>query len=127
MSNLPRTEVWNNTSKRRYEILVDGVPAGYARYRVEGGRLSSSTPRSTLRIGVKGSANSLPARALEDVRTQGMMVEPRCEFIANQIREHAEYRDLLARSGDDELRPETPAEVEESVKKRAKESGGGAS
>ena len=44
-----------------------------------------------------GYGSILVQGALDDVRKKGATIEARCPFVAEYVREHPEYADLLAR------------------------------
>jgi hypothetical protein len=67
--------VVDNSAAQRYEMDVGGKSA-FITYR--------------------RSPAELAHGALELARTQGLKVVPRCSFIANYIRKHTEFQDLLA-------------------------------
>lgn len=96
MSSRPDTEVRNNTAESRYEIFAGGKLAGFSKYLLEDDRVVLfDTQVDPARRGA-GLGQQLAQTALEDVRKQRKVVEPRCEFIAKYIREHPEHHDLVA-------------------------------
>ncbi len=75
------TEVRDNRQRFRYEIVVDGVVAGFIQYNMRGGRLILvHTEIDDARTG-RGLATSLVAGALDDIRTRGLRTVPVCPFV----------------------------------------------
>jgi predicted GNAT family acetyltransferase len=82
----------------RYEVVVDGVVAGFTEYRLDeaGGILTFvHTETDPARAG-QGLGSTLAAGALDDVRRRGLRVIAECEFIAGYLERHPAYQDLLA-------------------------------
>ena len=90
-------DVVHSPEESRYEIRVDGVQAGFARYR--------STPAALVfdhtviddaydghGLGLGGQ---LARGALNDVRANGLKVVAECPFIKAWIDRHEDYQDLL--------------------------------
>jgi uncharacterized protein len=90
------TEVTNNTDKSRYEIFLDGKPAGYAEYRLRENHTVFVHTEIDRAFEGKGLGSVLAKAALDDVRAAGRSVVPLCPFIKGYIDRHAEYKDLLA-------------------------------
>ena len=89
------TEVWNNTAKSRYELLVGSEVVGVADYRDEGDVLVFPHTEITSSMRGRGLGARLVQAALDDVRTRGQRVVPHCWFVAEFIEANPEYRDLL--------------------------------
>jgi uncharacterized protein len=91
--------VRHDAGRSRYELLLDGVVVGRADYHVDDGVLVF--PHTVIEPEHRG--HGLGARlvrgALDDVRSTGLPVVPRCWYVAAFIEEHAEYRDLVADRG----------------------------
>ena len=87
--------VVHNRAESRYEILVDGVRAGFTRYR--------RTPRAVVFEHTEiddayeghGLGGRLARGALDDVRAEGGRVVAECPFIKGWIAKHEDYQDLL--------------------------------
>jgi uncharacterized protein len=98
------TDVRDVGARSRYEVTVDGEPAGYAEYRdVQGARVFTHTVVHDAFEG-KGVGGALARGALDDVRAAGGHVVPQCPFIAGYIDRHPEYGDLVDRDLDARLR-----------------------
>src|SRR5688572_4551988 len=91
------TRVEHRAQQQRYELLVDGDLAGIADYRDlgDGNVLFPHTEIAGSRRG-QGLGAVLVRGALDDVRSRGQRVVPQCWYVAQFIRDHADYRDLLA-------------------------------
>jgi predicted GNAT family acetyltransferase len=92
-------------ARGRYELSLDGERAGFAEYRREGNRTDFLHTEIDERFEGRGLGSRLVRAALEAERAAGRTIEPACPFVADYIRRHAEFRDLVA--------PEFRAQVEE--------------
>ena len=91
--------------RQRYEITVDGELAGFAEYRRQGGRTDFLHTEVDERFEGHGYGSRLVRAALEAEQAAGRSIEPSCPFVADYIRRHAEFRDIVA--------PEFRSQVEE--------------
>ena len=89
-------EVRHNPAESRYELTIDGRLVGVAEYRADGDRLVFPHTEIEPALRGRGLGAELVRGALDDVRTTGRTVVPRCWYVAQFIDEHPEYRDLLA-------------------------------
>ena len=89
------TIVRDKAEKSRYEVFVDGQPAGFAAYRVAPGRVVFVHTEIDPSFAGRGVGSALVSGALEDVRRQDKLVTARCPFVAAYVRAHAEYGDLV--------------------------------
>ena len=89
------TLVQDNPARRRFEILVDGAPAGYAAYEVRDGVIVFTHTKVDDAYEGKGVGGRLARGALDQVRERGDKVVARCPFIAAWIDKHPDYADLL--------------------------------
>ena len=89
-----------NEAASRYEITVgDGEPAGFAEYRLGADGEGTITFTHTViddAFEGRGLGGRLARGALDDVRSRGLRVVARCEFIRGWIEKHPDYADLLA-------------------------------
>ena len=90
--------------QHRYEIFVDGRPAGFAAYvdrpGGEGGgqrRVFTHTEVDPAFEG-QGLGGVLVKAALTDVRASGRRVVPVCPFVAAYLKRHPEFEDLVDRA-----------------------------
>lgn len=89
------TEVADVPARTRYEVTVDGELAGFAEYRdVDGARVFTHTEVLD-RFEGKGMGSALAAGALDHVRASGRRLVARCPFIADYLRRHDGYADLV--------------------------------
>jgi uncharacterized protein len=83
-------------SAHRYEITLDGVLTGFAAYRDRDGlRVFTHTEISPTFEG-RGLASQLVRAALDDVRSRGITIVPRCSFVRSWLASHEGYADLVA-------------------------------
>lgn len=98
------TEVRDNPQESRYELLVDERLAGVARYRLDGERITMYHTEVEREYEGRGLGAELARDALDDVRRRGLVLVPRCPFIAAYVRRHPdEYLDLVMPSLRDKL------------------------
>jgi predicted GNAT family acetyltransferase len=88
-------EVRDNQTRSRFEILVDGVPAGFAQYRLREGSITFTHTVIDQEYEGQGLGGQLARSALDNVRGRGLTVRPLCPFIARYIRRHPEYVDIV--------------------------------
>jgi predicted GNAT family acetyltransferase len=79
----------------RYEAQLDGRVVGVSEYRRAGDRVVFLHTEVDPELEGRGVGSRLAAGALDDVRSKGLRVTPRCPFIASFIRRHPEYADLV--------------------------------
>lgn len=98
MTGEEQIEIADQPAQDRYEVRVNGELAGFAEYRDRTAevRVFTHTLVYALFEG-RGLASRLAAAALDDVRARGMHVVALCPFIAEYIRTHPEYADLVRR------------------------------
>ena len=89
-------QVANNADAGRYEVSLDGEPAGFAEYRLRDGRVIFTHTEVDSAFEGHGLGSSLARGALDDVRNRGLKAVPLCPFIAAYIERHPEYQDLVA-------------------------------
>jgi predicted GNAT family acetyltransferase len=89
--------VEHRPDERRYELLVDGEPAGELVYRDRGGGvLAFLHTEVDPNVRLRGLGSALVAGALDDARARGLRVVPLCPFVDAYVRRHPEYADLVA-------------------------------
>lgn len=91
-------EIVNNTAKQRYELHQDDALA-IAAYERRGDVVAFTHTVVPGALQGKGIASRLIKHALDDVRAQGLKIDPRCEFVTAYLERHPEERDLLAHAG----------------------------
>ncbi|MDQ1720446.1 MAG: uncharacterized protein QOI26_180 [Pseudonocardiales bacterium] len=79
----------------RYEIRLGGRRVGLADYYRRGDVVVIPHTETLPQFGGRGLASQLVRYCLDDIRAQGLWVEPACPFVAAYIRKNPEYADLL--------------------------------
>jgi uncharacterized protein len=88
--------VSNNPDKSRYEVIVDGRVAGFARYQRTADVINFFHTEVDPEFEGQGLGSALASGALDDVRAGGGRALATCPFISAYIQRHPEYADLLA-------------------------------
>ncbi|MFC5753975.1 GNAT family N-acetyltransferase [Actinomadura rugatobispora] len=88
-------EVTDNAEAKRYEVRVDGEPAGFAEYRLRPGKIVFTHTEVDGAFGGQGVGGALARGALDDARAKGLAVVPLCPFIKGWIEKHPDYQDLV--------------------------------
>ncbi|MDF9278173.1 GNAT family N-acetyltransferase [Arthrobacter sp. EH-1B-1] len=89
-------QVENNSDAGKYEVTLDGKPAGFAAYRLQDQQVIFTHTEVDSAFEGHGLGSALARFALDDVRERGLHAVPRCPFIAAYIERHPEYQDLVA-------------------------------
>lgn len=89
-------EVRHDPERHSYELVVDGSVVGVADYRPDGAADVFFHTEVSPRLRGRGLAAVLVRAALDDARARGRRVIPSCWYVADFIRDHPEYEDLLA-------------------------------
>jgi predicted GNAT family acetyltransferase len=87
--------VRDNPAELRYEALAGGEVIGEIRYRTEPGLVVLVHTEVEPANEGAGVGTSLVEQALDDIRSRGLHVVPLCPFVADYIRAHPEYADLV--------------------------------
>ena len=89
--------VVDNPDRGRYELRDDGHLVGFTEYRArdDGVLVFPHTVITEPKRGA-GYGSTLVGRALDDVRARGATIVPTCPFVAEFVRDHPEYADLVA-------------------------------
>lgn len=95
------TEVTDAQESSRFEIRDDGVLAGFADYRLQGGRMVFPHTEIDPAFGGRGLAKTLIREALDTARARGLQVVPLCSFVAKFIRDNPDYADVVATGAGD--------------------------
>ena len=86
--------VQNNPAQKRYELNVEGhIAATY--YEVADGVITFIHTKVPKELEGKGVGSKLIKGALDQVRTAGLKVVPRCPFVKAYIEKHTDFADLL--------------------------------
>ncbi|MDQ1433612.1 MAG: uncharacterized protein QOF59_428 [Actinomycetota bacterium] len=89
------TEIRNNRHRFRYEIVVDGVVAGFLQYTMRGGRVVLAHTEVPEANAGRGLATRLVRAALDDIRQRGLGIVPVCPFVEAFIERNPDYDDLV--------------------------------
>ncbi len=92
------SEVRDNPATSRFE-MASGDAVAFVEYMRAGDRIVLIHTEVPEALSGRGVGSKLVRGTLEAVRTEGLKVVPRCEFVAAYIERHPEYRDLQAREG----------------------------
>lgn len=90
------TSVTDAPAEQRFEIREDGVPAGFAAYRIVGDRIAFHHTEVFDGFEGRGLALRLVDEALAEVRRRGLAVLPVCPYVRRVIsRAPEKYLDLV--------------------------------
>ena len=85
--------VANNEAARRWEAHVGDDLAGYAEYRLAGGRVMFTHTVVFAQYEGRGIGSQLARAALDDAVSRGLRITPYCPFIRAYIQRHRSYGD----------------------------------
>ena len=89
----------DNPRQSRYEIVVDGEPAGFVAYDREsddaGDIFALTHTEIDPRFEGQGLGGRLIGQALDDLRERGARLLPYCSFVKSYLERHDEYVDLV--------------------------------
>lgn len=85
----------DNADRERYEIRVDGKPAGFVAYRLRPGSIELVHTEIDEEFEGRGLGSQLISFALDDARERGLAVLPFCPFVNDYIQRHRRYVDLV--------------------------------
>ena len=88
--------ITDNPEERRYEARAGGELAGWVDYGRVGTRLVALHTEVLPEFGGRGIASALVRRVLDDARSAGHTITPRCPFFVTHFQRHPEDRDLIA-------------------------------
>jgi uncharacterized protein len=105
----PATDVAirDNTVEDRFELFVNGMPAGVLAYRMRGEKYALLHTEIDPEFEGRGMGSRLIAGTLDQIRTAGHSMLPICPFVLSFLQRHPEYLDLVSPS--DRARFELPA------------------
>jgi len=89
-------QVRDAEDRSRYEISLNGELAGFAEYRRQGDRTEFVHTEVDERFEGHGLGSRLVRGALEVEESAGRTIEPVCPFVADYIRRHPEFLDVVA-------------------------------
>lgn len=86
--------VQRNTAAGRFEILVDGVVAGYADYADSDGVRTFPHTVVAEEFGGQGLAGRMVGEALRVTTEEGLRVRPACSFVERYVEKHPDSAEL---------------------------------
>jgi predicted GNAT family acetyltransferase len=84
----------NNKSRNRFELEIDDHVA-FVDYAMSSGSITLLHTEVPKELGGRGVGSILAKAVLENIRSHGLKVEPRCEFLAGYIKKHPEFAALV--------------------------------
>lgn len=89
-------DIRNDAPAHRYEIVEDGVVAGFAEYmEVRGDRIVFTHTEIDPAFEGRGLASALIGFALQDARDREQQIVPICPFVAKYVHRHPEFVPFL--------------------------------
>lgn len=88
-------EILDNPDDDRYEVRSDGHMIGRADYQRDGERVVIPHTYIDPAHRGQGLAGRMAQYALDDIRRRGLTVVPACAFLADYMKKHPEYADIL--------------------------------
>jgi uncharacterized protein len=85
----------HNENETRFEIQLDGEPAGFLLYRRHPNQIALLHTEIFPTFAGRGLASQLIGFVLDTAREQGLEVLPVCPFVQDYIRKHPAYLDLV--------------------------------
>jgi uncharacterized protein len=95
------SEVHDNLRSHRFELEIDDQVAK-SWYRVQGNVITFTHTEVPDSLAGKGVGSRLAKAGLDAARAAGQKVVAMCPFIADYIKRHREYQDLLVKPDDEE-------------------------
>ncbi|SDP32972.1 hypothetical protein SAMN04515671_3751 [Nakamurella panacisegetis] len=87
--------VRDNTVEDRFELFVNGAPAGLLDYRVEGDNYALVHTEIDSDFEGRGLGSQLISHTLDQIRAGGHGMLPICPFVLSYVQRHPEYLDLV--------------------------------
>ncbi len=84
-------EVVDNVSRSRFELEADGETA-IAEYRIADGAIYFTHTETPHRLQGRGIASKLVRGAVEQARSRGLKIVPRCSYVADWLKKHPEFQ-----------------------------------
>lgn len=89
-------EIRDVPAERRYEARVGGELAGWVDYGRVRDRLVAIHTEVPPEFGGRGIASALVRRVIDDARSGGFRITPRCPLFIAHFERHPEDRDVMA-------------------------------
>ncbi len=93
-------EAINNTARQRHGMVAEASMA-YVTYARKDGRIALVHTEVPSALAGRGVGSALARSVLEDARRLRLKIVPECAFIAEFIKRHPEFEDLVAGSDED--------------------------
>lgn len=90
-----RIEIEDRRRDGRYDVSVDGKPAGLVTYRLTPDSIAFTHAEVDRAFEGKGVGSTLARHVLDDARSRGLAVLPDCPFIGAFVGKNPEYADLV--------------------------------
>lgn len=87
--------VRDNAARSRFELETDGITV-FMNYRMSGNAIALDHTETPVAARGRGLASRLVQGVLDNVRSRGLKIVPRCPFVVAYLAKHPEYRDLVA-------------------------------
>lgn len=87
--------VSDNTAEQRYEARADGNLAGFIQYEIRDREIAMVHTQVEDAYEGKGVGSILVKGALGKAGDAGLAVLPYCPFVADYLKRHADYQDLV--------------------------------
>ncbi len=87
--------VKDNEVVDRFELYVNGAPAGFLTYSIQDGNYALNHEEIDPAFQGRGLGAQLVTRALDQIRSTGHGVLPFCPFVLSFLQRHATYQDLV--------------------------------
>lgn len=91
----PAIDLRDNTVEDKFELYVDGMPAGMLTYTIEDGLYALHHEEIDEHFQGRGMGSQLVSHALDQIRASGHGVLPHCPFVQSYLQSHPEYVDLV--------------------------------
>lgn len=87
--------VRHDESAHRYVLEMGGEALGFAEYRDDGERQVFTHTEVDPSLSGQGMGSVLVRAALDDARRRGKRVVPVCGFVADYVKKHPDWNDIL--------------------------------
>ncbi|MEJ3405008.1 GNAT family N-acetyltransferase [Rathayibacter sp. YIM 133350] len=91
----PRVEVRRNEDGGRYELSIDDHIAGYSEFKLRDGQIIVTHTETLPSYKGRGVATTLVEAMLPDIRQRGERLVAKCPFVAEYLREHHDFDDIV--------------------------------
>ncbi len=91
----PEVAVRANGVEHRFELYVDGAPAGFVAYQLQDNTYALTHTEIDPEFEGRGLGSTLISGALDQIQAAGHLVVPVCPFVLSFLRRHKEYLVLV--------------------------------